>query len=118
MADHLSRIRTGEPPTRVDDELPNACLFKVYYTLELYPGLVEYLMSGRPPPELSKVKTCKLIRLVGPYQLIARQLYILGKDGVLRICALPHEVDDILFQSHDGLAQGHFASELTTRKVL
>ena len=46
MADHLSRIRTREPPTGVDDELSDACLFKVDYTPEWYPGLVEYLLSG------------------------------------------------------------------------
>lgn len=110
MADHLSRIKTGEPPTRVNDELPNASLFKVDYLHEWYLELVKYLMSGRPLLDRSKTKTRRLIRLTGPYQLIARQLYICGKDDVLRRCALPHEVDDILFQSHDGIAGEHFAS--------
>ena len=76
MAYHLSRIKTGEPPEGVNDELPNASLFKVDYVPEWYPRLVEYLMSGRPPPDMSKVEARKLIRLAGPYQLIAGQLYI------------------------------------------
>jgi hypothetical protein len=50
--------------------------------------------------------------------LIAGQLYIQGKDDVIRRCALPHEVDDLLFQAHDGIAGGHFAFETTTQKVL
>ena len=74
MADHLSRIKTREPPTGVNDELPYACLFKVNYALEWYPRLVKYLMSERPPPDLSKAETRKLIRLVGLYQLIVGQL--------------------------------------------
>ena len=75
-------------------------------------------MSGRPPPDMSKAEARKLIRLAGPYQLIVGKLYIRGKDDVIRRCALPHEIDDILFQAHDGIARGHFASELTARKVL
>ena len=39
-------------------------------------GLVEYLMSGRPPEDMTKVDARKLIRLAGPYQLIVGQLYI------------------------------------------
>ena len=75
-------------------------------------------MSGRPPPEMSKVEAKKLIRRDGLYQLIAYQLYIKGKDEVMRRCTLPQEIDDILVQSHDGIAGGHFSSEITTRKVL
>jgi len=64
MEYHLSRIRNGEFPTGVDDELPNATLFKVYYVLECYTVVFEYLRSGIPPPEMSKVEARKLIRRV------------------------------------------------------
>ena len=74
-------------------------------------------MSGRPPLGMSKVEARKLIRRAGPYQLIIRQLYIKGMDEVLRRCALPQDIDDILLQSHDGIAGGHFGSKVTTRKV-
>ena len=118
MVDHLSRIWIGEPPEGVNDELPDATLFKVDHCPEWYLGLVEYLMIGRPRPDMSKVDARKLIRFVGPYQLIVKQLYVRGKDDIIRRCALPHEVDSILFQAHDGIAGGHFASELMARKVL
>ena len=75
-------------------------------------------MSGRPPLDMSKAEARKLIRLAGAYQLIAGQIYIRGKEDVIRRCALPHEINDILSQAHDGIARGHFASELTARKVL
>ena len=67
MANHLSRIRTREPPEGVNDEIPYATLFKVDHCPEWYPGLVEYLMSGRPPPNMSKADARKLIKLAGPY---------------------------------------------------
>jgi len=86
--------------------------------LDCYDGVVEYLMSGTPPRKMSKVEAMKLIRRVGAYQLLVGHLYINGKDEVLRRCVLPQEIDDILFQSYDGIVGGHFSSEVTTRKVL
>jgi len=55
---------------------------------------------------MSKLEARWLIRKVGPYQLIASQLYIKEKDEVLRRYALPQEIDDILFQSHDAMVGG------------
>jgi len=51
IIDHLLRIRNGEIPIGVNDELLDATLFKAGFLLECYNGAVEYLMSGRPPPE-------------------------------------------------------------------
>ena len=67
---------------------------------------------------MTKLESRQLIRRDGPYQLIVGELYNNGKDEVIRRCALPQEIDDILLQSHDGIARGHFASEITARKVL
>ena len=89
MADHMSRVQNGEPSIGLDDELPNAILFKVDYASEEYEGIVEYMMSGRPPPGMTKLEARQLIRRAGPYQLIAGQIYIKGKDEVIRRCALP-----------------------------
>jgi len=89
MVDHMLRVRNGEPSIEVDDESPEVVLFKVDYASEDYGGIVKYLMSGRPPPGMTKLEARQLIRRVGPYQLIAGQLYIKGKDQVIRICALP-----------------------------
>jgi len=85
----MSKIRNGEFPTGVNDELLDAILFKVNLAPNCYDGIVEYLMSGRPPPRMSKLEARWLIRKVGPYQIIASQLYIKGKDEVVRRCALP-----------------------------
>ena len=67
--------------------MPDAILFKVDYASEDYGGIVEYLMSGRPPPGMTKLEARQLIRRVGPYQLIAGQIYIKEKDEVMRRCA-------------------------------
>jgi len=65
-------------------------------------------MSGRHHEDKSKAQARKLIRLAGPYLLIAKQLYIQGKDDVIRRCVLPHEVDYLFYHAHDGVVVGHF----------
>jgi len=118
MFDHLSRVRNGEPSTRVDDELPDAVLFKVDYASKEYKGIVKYLMSGRLTPRMTKLESRQLIRRVGPYQLKVGQIYVKGKDEVIRRRALPQEIDDILYLCHDGMVGGHFASNIIAQKVL
>ena len=118
MADHLSRIKTGDLPIGVNYELHDAILFKVDFAPDYYDGIVEYLMSGRPPPKMPRLEARKLIRKPIPYQIIEGQLYIKVKDKVFRRCFLPQEIDDILVKTHDGMVGGQFASEVTARKVL
>ena len=45
-------------------------------------------------------------------------LYCLGKDGVLRRVPSGCEIKQILEACHDGVCGGHFAHEITSRKVL
>lgn len=52
------------------------------------------------------------------YQLIAGQLYKLGLDNILRLCALDHERPDILWECHSGVAGGHVSGKATARKIL
>lgn len=58
-----------------------------------------------------------LIRMM-PYTLISEELYKICMDEVIRHVTLPHEHDDILRETHDGLAKGHFGGELIRKKVL
>jgi len=52
------------------------------------------------------------------YQLNTRQLYKLGLDNILRRCVLDHEIHDILWECHNGVAGGHVGGKTTTHKVL
>lgn len=51
------------------------------------------------------------------YQLITGQLYQLGVDGILHRCVLEHEREALLFEAHEGVAEGHNAGKATTDKV-
>lgn len=62
MADHMSRIRIGEAPSGIDDELPNAPLFHIDFALEWYSGLVKFLMNEHPLEGVSKTDVRRLLR--------------------------------------------------------
>ncbi|MCO5560936.1 hypothetical protein L7F22_014556 [Adiantum nelumboides] len=51
-------------------------------------------------------------------QLIGEHLYHKGKDLVLRRVPLVKEIEKILMSCHDGVCGGHFAQEITSKKIL
>jgi hypothetical protein len=52
------------------------------------------------------------------YQLIARNSYKLGVDGILRHYVLEHEILMILEESHDGIVGGNYAGKEMTSNIL
>jgi hypothetical protein len=52
------------------------------------------------------------------YQLIARNLYKMGTENILRICVLEHERPEILVEAHEGIVGGHYAGKATAHKIL
>ncbi|MCO5609650.1 hypothetical protein L7F22_063880 [Adiantum nelumboides] len=113
MADHLSRITNGEAPTGVDDDLPDTSLFMVETIPEWSEKIVSFLVNGFPPKELRKDVARRLIKECEPYSLIARTLYKLGKDDILKRCARENEYLYILQEAHMGVAGGHFSGPIS-----
>ena len=60
----------------------------------------------------------KLVVRAADFTLIARQLYKLGPDEILRRYVLEHEQRRILEEAHVGVAGGHYVGKSTPRKVL
>jgi hypothetical protein len=48
------------------------------------------------------------------YQIIARNLYKLGADGILRRLVLEHERPMILSEAHEVISGGHYTCKETT----
>ncbi|MCO5570992.1 hypothetical protein L7F22_024723 [Adiantum nelumboides] len=67
---------------------------------------------------LERVQRHRLVRKALSYQLIGEHLYHKGKDLVLRRVPLVKEIEKILMSCHDGVCGGHFAQEITSRKIL
>ena len=79
-ADHLSRIKTGEPPEGVNDDFPNAQLFQIAVLPKWYTSIEEYLSTGNIQREMPPNERRKLVLRSCTFQLINGLLYKMGPD--------------------------------------
>lgn len=87
---HLLRLETGENEGELDDQLPDAYLFRIEaipYYLEEIVGL---LITGHSLEGYTPTQKRHLVVRVADYQLITGHLHQMGLDQVLRHCILPH----------------------------
>lgn len=83
-----------------------------------YAEIIEYLQHNKFPPDFTAKQQRRLVFKAMPYTIIADTLYKKGKDGVLRRCVTSSEIPLILKECHDNMAGGHFAGDVTARKIL
>ena len=117
-ADHLSRLndKLGNEP--IDDSIPDAQLFFIDIIPPEYAEIINYLQSNTFPEGYNDKQKQRLAYKAGPYTIIANTLYKQGKDGVLRRCVTSSEIPQTLKECHDNPAGGHFAGDVTARKIL
>ncbi len=60
-ADHLSRIKSGEPPKGVNDDFLDAQLFQMVVLPSWYTSIREYLSTGQFPKEMQPNERRKLM---------------------------------------------------------
>ena len=77
-----------------------------------------FLETGEPPPHSTKGERRWLARKAVRYRLINEDLFCKGKDQVLRKVPSKEDIHRILHSCHNDVCSGHFAYELTCRKVL
>lgn len=116
--DHLSRLESEESGGAVDDQLPDAYLFKVSAIPDYLSDIALFLTTGAFPADYSATQKRHLVVRAADYQLIAGQLYKSGLDNILRRCVLDHERPEILWECHSGVAGGHVGGKATAQKVL
>jgi hypothetical protein len=110
-ADFLSRMSEEINPESIDDSFPDAHLFNVEIILAEYADVIHYLSTSTFPSDYSDKQKQRLAHKALPYTLIAQILYKKGKDGILRRCINPSEVELILQGCHDDVCGGHFAAQ-------
>ena len=69
--DHLSRIDSGEEPSNLEENLPNAQLFSIQSADEYYADTIHFLTIGRAPEEFTKHKKRQLVVKATDFTLIA-----------------------------------------------
>ena len=77
-----------------------------------------FLETGEAPSHLTKGERSWLAKKVVKYRLVNEDLYCLGKDQILRKVPPKEEIHRILNACHDSICGGHFAHDITCRKVL
>ena len=80
---HLSRLEIGEEEIRIEDELPDAHLFRVEAIPQELADIAQLLEEGRAPEDLSERQKKILAMKAAPYTLINGFLYRLGVDDIL-----------------------------------
>jgi hypothetical protein len=68
---HLSRIETGEEPTNVEDNLPDAQLFSIQIADDYFRDIIEFLMTRTAPEEFTMQQKKQLVVKATDFTLIA-----------------------------------------------
>jgi hypothetical protein len=116
--DHLSRLEYGEEPTSLEDTLSDAQLLAIRKMDDHFAEIVQFLSTGMAPHEYIVIQKKQLVVHVAYFSLIARQLYKMGPDEMLKRCVMEAERPLILVEAHEGIARGHYVGKSTTHKVL
>ncbi|MCO5590706.1 hypothetical protein L7F22_044681 [Adiantum nelumboides] len=119
---HISRQHNKEADNMANTQfevMVGAIKFKepFFQGQETMEDILYFLETGECPKHLERVQRHRLVRKALSYQLIGEHLYHKGKDLVLRRVPLVKEIEKILMSCHDGVCGGHFAQEITSRKV-
>ena len=81
---HLSRLESGEEPTSLEDNLPDAQLFSIHITDDYSIDMIEFLTIGTVLVEYSTNPKKQLVVKAVDFTIIVGQLYKLGLDEILR----------------------------------
>ena len=81
--DHLSRLETRDNEGSLNDQLPDADLFRVEAIPDYLADIATYLTTGQCPQHYTPIKKRQLVVRVADYQLIVGQLYKLGLDEII-----------------------------------
>ncbi|MCO5578872.1 hypothetical protein L7F22_032719 [Adiantum nelumboides] len=120
---HISRQHNKETDNMANTQfevMVEAIKFKepLFQGQETMEDILYFLETGECPKHLERVQRHRLVRKSLSYQLIGQHLYHKGKDLVLRRVPLVKEIEKILMSCHDGVCCGHFAQEITSKKIL
>jgi hypothetical protein len=80
----------------VDDQLPDADLFRIEAIPEYLEDIAIFLSTGAYPKTYYTTQKCHMVIKVADYHLIFVKLYKQGLDNILIQCVLDHERWDIL----------------------
>ena len=119
MANHLSRLETGEKENSLSDQLPDETLYAVTTSsLPWYADIVNYLVTKQFPINLFRAEKEKIRAQTKYYLWDEPYLWKFCNDQVIRRCVDDNEMYSILTFCHSSESGGHFGPKRTAHKVL
>ena len=122
MADHLSRLEgrsKNESVEPIKESFPDEQLLVLNQAqLPWYADIVNFLVSRRLPPDMSKQQLKRFFHDVKFYYWDEPYLYKQCADQMVRRCVPQEEALSILMHCHSSPYGGHFGGLRTAAKVL
>ncbi|KAK4403960.1 Transposon Ty3-G Gag-Pol polyprotein [Sesamum angolense] len=118
VADHLSRLVTNNDPTPLNNEFPDEHLHIVRGITPWYADLVNFLVTGTLPRDLSRARKDKIRSEAKYFVWDDPYLWKFCSDQLIRRCVPETEIPSILEFCHSYACGGHFGPKGTTRKIL
>ncbi|CAH9125887.1 unnamed protein product [Cuscuta epithymum] len=123
VADHLSRLVPNKEIERlhtnlIKGEFPDETLFSIKVIQPWYANIVNFLVSGKFPPQFSKAQKEKLKMDSRLYVWDDPYLWKHCKDQIIRRCIPEYEITHIIEFCHSYACGGHFGPKRTAMKIL
>ncbi|MCO5559388.1 hypothetical protein L7F22_012987 [Adiantum nelumboides] len=121
---HVPRRKNQEADALASAQLQEVIMGGIKLQNPLFQGsdcmhdIVNFLETGECPQDMSKGQRQWLVRKATKYRLINEHLYCKGKDLVLRRVPHSKDIKQVLTSCHEGVCDGHFAHDITSRKIL
>jgi len=88
---YLSHLESEESGGPIDDQLPDADIFRIEAILAYFSGISLFFTTGTTLARYFTTQNRHLVVRATDYQMIAGQIYKLGLDNILQRCLLDHE---------------------------
>ncbi|MCO5577618.1 hypothetical protein L7F22_031449 [Adiantum nelumboides] len=121
---HVPRKGNQEADALASEHLQEVIVGAIKLQNPLFQGsdcmhdIVNFLETRECPQDMSKGQRQWLVRKATIYRLINEHLYCKGKDLVLRRVPHSEDIKQVLTSCHEGVCGGHFAHDITSRKIL
>ena len=115
--DHLSWITSREEATNVNDSFPYSYLLQVMMVDDQLEYISYFLTMGIVSEAYNVLQKKQLVLKAIDFQLITRQLYRLGFNGILCRCILQHERESIIMDVNEWLARGNYVGKMTIHTI-
>ncbi|MCO5600553.1 hypothetical protein L7F22_054667 [Adiantum nelumboides] len=121
---HVPRKGNQEADALASEQLQEVIVGAIKLQNPLFHGsdcmhdIVNFLETGECPQDMSKGQRQWLFRKATKYRLINEHLYYKGKDLVMQRVPHSEDIKQVLISCHEGVCSGHFAHDITSRKIL